>query len=267
MINIQCDFQSIILATRVQLEVYLPNVISFSEEYQGCDDFQKRYSFAPFKTLYLLHGAWDTGRQWIENTSVLRLAEEAGIALVIPSVGNTFYANTLYGVNYEDYFMQEVIGFARGMFPLSEKREENFICGVSMGGYGALKTVLKKPELFCKCAVMSSVVDVSYSARIIRAIGVETDHLIGTWRELKGSEYDLKTMLKALDGAYEQLPELFLIDSTEDYLRESNIAFHTLLESEKIPHTYKEYPGLHEWKFWEEHLAECIDFFAGRNIK
>ena len=259
MINIQCDFQSCILATRVQVNVYLPNIVTFTDE---VTDYKKHYSFQPFKTLYLLHGAWDSGRQWVENTSALRLAEEAGIALVIPSVGNTFYANTLYGVRYEDYFMQEVIGFAQGMFPLSDKREDNFICGVSMGGYGALKTVFKQPELFSKCAVMSAVVDISYSARIIRTIGVETDHAIGKWKELKGSQYDLLTILNELEGNFEKLPELLLIDSTEDYLRETNVAFHEKLIAEKISHTYKEYPGLHDWKFWDEHLAECIAFFS-----
>lgn len=259
MIHIQCDFQSVILATRVQVKVCLPNVVNFGEE---ITDFKEHYSFRPFKTLYLLHGAWDSAEQWVENTSALRLAEEAGLALVLPSVGNTFYANTLSGLRYEDFFMQELMGFVQGIFPLSSKREENFICGVSMGGYGSLKTVFKAPRLFSKCAVMSSVVNVSYSARIIRTIGVETDHLLGKWKELKGSEYDLLTMLRELKGRYAELPELLLIDSTEDYLRETNLEFHEFLEKEEIPHTYKEYPGMHDWKFWDEHLAECIAFFA-----
>lgn len=259
MINIRCEFQSLILATRVEVDVYLPNIVNMTGE---VTDFRAHYTFRPFKTLYLLHGAWDSGRQWVENTSALRLAEEANLAVVIPSVGNSFYANTLYGVRYEDYFLEEMTGFVRGLFPLSDKREENFICGVSMGGYGALKTVLKNPGMFSRCAVMSSVVDVSYSARIIRTLGVEADGTIGKWKALKGSPFDLRTMLEELKGNYEGLPPLLLIESTGDYLRETNVAFHELLEAENIPHVYKEYPGLHDWKFWDEHLAECIDFLA-----
>ncbi len=261
MINITCDFQSCILATRVKVHVYLPNVVVFTDEVV---DYKKHYSFAPFKTLYLLHGAWDSAEQWVENTSALRLAEEANLALVIPSVGNTFYANTLYGVNYEDYFLKELIGFAQGMFPLSDRREDNYIAGVSMGGYGALKTVFQRPDLFSRCAVMSAVVDLSYSARIIRTIGVETDHTIGKWKELKGSRYDLVPMLEKFDGRGNELPELLMIDSTEDYLRETNEAFDRLLTEKGIKHTYKEYPGLHDWKFWDEHLKECIDFLVQR---
>ncbi len=257
MISIHCDFQSYILATRVKLDIYLPNIIEFTD---SVEDFKKQYTFEPFKTLYLLHGAWDSGQQWVENTSVLRLAEEAGIAVVLPSVGNTFYANTKYGIHYEDYFMNEVIGFARGMFPLSEKREDNYIAGVSMGGYGALKTIFKRPDLFSKCAVMSAVVDVSYSSRIIRAIGVETDNTIGKWKELKGSEYDLVPMIEALDGRYDEVPELLMIESREDYLRETNEAFHALLIEKGIKHVYKDYPGMHDWKFWDEHIAECMEF-------
>lgn len=257
MISLHCDFQSYVLATRVHVDVYLPNIIEFTD---SVEDYRKQYTFEPFKTLFLLHGAWDSGQQWVENTSVIRMAEEAGIALVLPSVGNTFYANTKYGVRYEEYFMDELIGFARGLFPLSDKREENFICGVSMGGYGALKTIFKRPDLFSKCAVMSAVVDLSYSARIIRAIGVETDNTIGKWKELKGSEYDLVPMIEALDGRYEELPEIFMIESREDYLRETNEAFHQLLKDKGIRHSYKDYPGMHEWKFWDEHMEECMEF-------
>ncbi|MBR2696077.1 MAG: prolyl oligopeptidase family serine peptidase [Parasporobacterium sp.] len=259
MINLKCEFQSFILATRVEVDVFLPNIVVFTDEIK---DFKEYYTFQPFKTLYLLHGAWDSGKQWVENTSALRLAEEANLALVIPSVGNTFYANTLYGVKYEDYFMQEVIGFVQGLFPLSDKREDNFIAGVSMGGYGALKTVFKDTSLFSKAAVMSAVVDISYSARIIRTIGVETDHTIGKWKELKGSEYDLIPMLDALEGKYETIPELLLICGTEDYLREINEEFHLLLDQKGVRNTYRDYPGFHDWKFWDEHLKECIDFFV-----
>ena len=259
MINIHCEFQSRILSTRVEVDVYLPNVIQYLEDERS---FKEQYTYEPLKTLFLLHGAWDSARQWIENTSVMRLAEEANIALVLPSVGNTFYANTRTGLAYEDYFMQELFGFVRALFPLSEKREDNYICGVSMGGYGALKAVLKEPSLFSKCAVMSGVVDIAYSARIIRTLGVETKHLLGSWKELKDTEYDLRPMVEKALAQNETLPELLLIVSEGDYLRETNESFHAFLEEKGVSHTFKEYPGIHNWAFWDAHLKECMDFIV-----
>ncbi len=259
MINIKCDLKSHILATRVDIDIFLPDARGYIDE---VDDYKSYYSFEPFKTIFLMHGAWDRGVQWIENTSVLRLAEEKGFALVVPSVGNTFYANTLYGLRYEDYFMNELTGFVRGLFPLSERPEDNFLCGVSMGGYGALKAVFKKPEAFGGCAVMSSVVDISASARIIRALGVQSDMTLGHWRELKGSQFDLRSIIEENKGQYDKFPALLMIDSPGDYLNEYNRAFHEYLETARISHDYREYEGLHEWKFWDEHMKECIDFFA-----
>ena len=110
---------------------------------------------------------------------------------------------------------------------------------------------------------MSSVVDIVYSARFIGILGVPVEGIVGDWKHVKGTDYDLQKILADMNGDYKQLPELFMIESTEDYLRDTNVAFHELLEKENIPHTYKEYPGIHEWKFWDEHLAECIDFIAG----
>lgn len=256
MISINCEFDSQILKTRVPLNVYLPDKMDYMKP---PEDPREHFKFKPFKTMYALHGAWDDAMQWVEQTSILRYAQDKNIALVMPSVGNSFYANTLYALRYEDFFIQEVIGFARGIFPLSDRREDNYIIGASMGGYGALKFSIKT-GLFSKAILLSPVVDISYSARLLKNLGLNTDETIGKWKELKGSKDDIKVMLDELNGDYSSLPEIFMLGGSEDYLIETNRAYAKDFEARGIKCTYVEYKGAHEWAFWDEHLKEAMDW-------
>ena len=256
MISIHCKFDSQILRTRVPLDIYLPDKMDYMAQPVPPEE---RYRFAPFKTLYALHGAWDDASQWIEQTSILRLAQDKGLAVVIPSVGNSFYADTLCGLDYEAFLEHEVTGFARGIFPLSDKREDNYVIGVSMGGYGALKTAIRT-GMFSKAALLSPVVDISYSARLLKNLGLNTDQTVGKWKEIKGSGRDILKMLDDLKGDYSNLPEIYMICGSEDYLTQTNRDYAKEFEKRNIKATYKEYPGIHEWAFWDEHLKEVMEW-------
>lgn len=256
MISIHCEFDSQILKTRVPVDVYLPDKMDYMKP---PEDPKEHYKFAPFKTLYALHGAWDSAKQWVEETSILRYAQDKNLAVVMPSVGNSFYANTLYAMRYEDFFSEEVTGFARGLFPLSDKREDNYIIGTSMGGYGALKAAIKT-GMFSKAVLMSPVVDIAYSARLLKNLGLNTDETIGKWKTLKGSELDIITMLDNLDGDYSKVPEIFMLGGTQDYLIDTNRSFAGEFTDRGIKNTYVEYEGAHEWAFWDAHLKECMDW-------
>jgi S-formylglutathione hydrolase FrmB len=47
---------------------------------------------------------------------------------------------------YWDFVSQELLDKARAYFPLSSVREDNFVAGPSMGGYGALKLAFTLPS-------------------------------------------------------------------------------------------------------------------------
>ncbi|MEJ7348628.1 alpha/beta hydrolase-fold protein, partial [Staphylococcus epidermidis] len=66
------------------------------------------------------------------------------------------YANMAYGHRYYDYIL-EVYHYVHQIFPLSTRREDNFIAGHSMGGYGTMKFALTQSQLFSKAAPMSAV--------------------------------------------------------------------------------------------------------------
>ena len=259
MLSIDCNFQSLVLRTQVNVKVYLPNPENFIHPVYN---YRERYSFTPFKTLFLLHGIMDSGMQWVENTSITRLAQEAGIALVIPSCGNNFYVNTIYGPAYSDFVSDELMGFVHSMFPLSDKREDSYIWGISMGGYGALSMGFRYPEMFSKVIAMSPTSDVEFAARFANAMGINTQYVIGDWKTLSGSDMDLKVMAEKAAKSGKEIPEMLLIIADQDHMVRDNTQFRDCVTRLGLKNEFRTYPGDHTWGFWDAHVKECIDWLA-----
>ena len=58
-----------------------------------------------------------------------------------------------------------------------------------------------------------------------------------------------------------KLPPVRFDCGKEDLLIEPNRKLHTQLTEAGIAHTYEEFDGIHEWKYWEDHLADSLLFF------
>lgn len=262
MIECKCSFSSIILRTQVEVRVYLPNPVDFMHP---VTDFRERYSFPPFKTVFLLHGMMDSARQWVENTSITRLAEERNLALVIPSCGNNFYVNTVYGAAYSDFIHDELTGFVRAMFPLSEKREDNYLWGISMGGYGALRQGFIDPDRFCRVVAMSPTADIEFAARFATAMGVNTEYLLGDWKTLQGSDLDLQILAEKAKATGKQVPEMLVMIADQDYMVRDVSAFQNCLEQLGLSGDFRIHPGDHTWSFWDRHVEECLDWLLKKD--
>lgn len=257
MINCKCTFDSMILGTRMNVDVYLPHPFNYLQE---VSDYQKHYKLGPFKTLYLFHGVWNSGEQWVENTSILRYAEEENMAVVILNVGNSYYANAYDGKRFENFVVEELIGFVRGIFPLSEKREDNFALGMSMGGYGILNIAFKYPHIFSKCAMLSPVTDIVYSIRFLKTLGLPAEGIFGKWKDLRGSKFDLKVIFEENEKNMRDFPEILVIYGNKDDMTPGTKDFKEFLDAKGFKADFREYEGGHTWQFWDEHTKECIDF-------
>jgi len=147
---IQVNFISQSLMRTVPIQVILPvDKIRFP----GMPEREEK----PFKTLYLLHGIFGNYTDWVSGTNIQRWAEEKNLAVVMPSGENGFYVDRAEEHNYYGEFIgKELVEITRKMFPLSRKREDTFIAGLSMGGYGALRNGLEYHETFGCIAGLSS---------------------------------------------------------------------------------------------------------------
>ena len=94
--------------------------------------------------LYLLHGMNGNHNSWLKRSNIERLVRSTNLIVVMPNTSNGWYTDIQYGFNYYEAIAEELPRVLKRFFPnMSDKREKNFIAGLSMGGYGAFKLALK----------------------------------------------------------------------------------------------------------------------------
>lgn len=157
MILNRCNFFSKTLLNHVDLDILLPSMPDNDCIGASLDEIYRER--APWPTLYLLHGALDDHSCWLRHTAIERYAEAAGMAVIMPSGQNGFYTNAKYGLNYFDFITEELPRLVQNLFPVSRRREDTYIAGPSMGGYGATKCALRCPDRYQAFADLSGAVD------------------------------------------------------------------------------------------------------------
>ena len=209
-----------------------------------------------YKTLLLLHGLSDDNTIWLRRTSIERYATERGIAVVLPSADRSFYTDMKYGDKFYTYISSEVLKIAREYLPLSENREDNFVAGLSMGGYGAIKIGLRNPDKFSACAGLSSVID---AKKLIEDYASELQGSVFGPDGIVPDEDNLyKIAEKAEKEAYK--PKIYMGVGRQDFLYEENLKFKKFLEQKNYDFTYREAEGTHNWEFWDEHIQYVLDW-------
>ncbi|WP_208586247.1 alpha/beta hydrolase [Gracilibacillus suaedae] len=252
---IKCDFFSEVLTISTSMTVILP------EETSTQIGLKNNRSEGKVPVLYLLHGFSDDHTIWTRRTSIERYAAEYGIAVVMPQVDHSFYADMQYGKKYWTFISEELPRSARSFFPLSDKRDNNFVAGLSMGGYGAFKLALRKPEQFVAAASLSGVLDIATHVEKAKEdenpIANSLYQVYGD-HNLHGTNHDLFTVIKGLLESDQELPQLFQACGTEDFLWEDNQKFYQFAEEYNLPivHTFSD--GAHDWEYWDAKIQEVL---------
>lgn len=230
----------------------------------------------PYRTLWLLHGMSDDRDTWLRNSVVETLARENDLAVVMPDAANSFYTDMSYGPRYYTYITEELPRVLRGFLPLSCKKADNFLAGFSMGGYGALKIGLTKPEDFAAIGCLSSAVD---AARLSdEAFAMPSDMPAGRDKQamflsvfgdeakkLAGSRHDIRRLIDECN-AKKQQPPVFMSCGTEDFLYADNVAFAKYVGQKGYDVTWTDGPGAHDWNVWNRDIAGFIGFLKNKRL-
>ena len=214
----------------------------------------------PYRTLYLLHGLYGSDDIFLANTSIQKFAEDNGIAIVIPCGENSFYVdNPKAHAYYGEYVGQELLDITRNIFPLSHRREDTFIAGFSMGGYGAVRNGLKYHENFSKIGMISAalitddIVNYTEDGNVLRSRDFY-ESIFGDLDELKGSDMDPKALIERCPN----VPDIYMACGEDDFLFEKNIDFHEFLKDMDIDVDFVKASGEHTWEFSEKYIKEFI---------
>lgn len=219
---------------------------------------------APRATLYLLHGRGQGGLSWVRYTSAERYAEQYNVAVIIPDAARSFYTDMRFGSDYFTYVTDELPSICKKLFRIEEAPAKTYVFGLSMGGYGALKCALTYPERYAGCGAFSAVPDLRFHLGHTPKDDPkyrEQQGIFGT--ELKPADGDDLYKLVEKTAASPQRPELFITCGTEDGLYPMNKSFCSHLSKLGYTHTFLEWPGEHEWGFWDVSLQKAMEYYFG----
>jgi S-formylglutathione hydrolase FrmB len=209
---------------------------------------------------YLLHGLSDDYTIWQRRTSIGRYVQMLPLIVVMPDGGRGFYCDAKEGFAYESAMINDLIPFIDKTFHTRPERSARCIGGLSMGGYGALKLALKFPELFVSANGHSGAYGFAH----------------GLWRD-KQPEFERITGANPVGGPDDlwalaqkfapttnraKMPALRFDCGTSDFLLDQNRAFHDHLQTLGVPHEYAEFPGAHDWSYWDKHVQSALRFHA-----
>ncbi len=214
-----------------------------------------------FQTLWLLHGGGGDHTDYLRKTAIEHWAVRHKLAVVMPEVGNSFYNDLPDGPQCYAYVVDELPRLLRKHFPLSDLREDNFIAGLSMGGFGAAKCAFNHPERYAAVALMSTgPVGPHQLARLFPQDDARFERTFGKMDAIPGTANDVWHVLEQAMAAKVALPRIYDCCGTEDFAYEHFQAFRTFAEGIGVPVTYAEWPGTHSWDFWNEALPRIIDW-------
>jgi S-formylglutathione hydrolase FrmB len=243
---LRCDFFSEVLEVGTSMTVLLPQ----RAEGQIGVETSAGAGGHGFPVLYLLHGLSDDSTAWTRNTSIERYAASLGLAVVMPQVQRSFYADEAHGARHWTFLSEELPAVVESFFGVSTRREDTFVAGLSMGGYGALKWALSRPERFAAAASLSGALDVV-------ALAPQRSELFDrVFDGAPGPGDDLFALLEAAE--VDRLPSLYVGCGTDDELFGSNVRFADAATADGADVHVDFRPGEHEWGLWDAVIRDVL---------
>ena len=250
---LQVNFLSSALKRTVPMTVILPVDKIFGDDRTEPDT-------PCFKTLYLLHGLLGNCTDWAMNTRIQQWAEAKNLAVVMPSGDNSFYVDQRIPNNdYGDFIGRELVEITRKMFPLSHKREDTYIAGLSMGGFGAIRNGLVYSGTFSRIAGLSSALHFFETPPDIPLHSLMGEEKVfGNLAEAALTNKNPRVALAHLLEQGSPLPEIYMACGLQDNLLDANRRFKAFLEEKGVILTYEETAGSHNWDFWNDQIQKVL---------
>lgn len=210
----------------------------------------------PLQVLWLFHGLGDSGNGWLRKTNLEVLDKYTNLAIITPEMGRSFYMNMANGLPYWDYLTKEVIPEMRKLLPLSVDPKDNFVGGVSMGGFGALKLAFAHPEWFSAVISISAVINLT-----------TLPNLMPDYRGIfDGSlpKHYLENLARQASPTALRKIRFYDCIGDQDFLKADNDAFAAYLKNQlHLNVTYRTGPGDHDWLYWQSVLPDIMGWLLG----
>ena len=260
---IHLNFCSKYLAGNTDVNIILPDL-----PYTG--DPKTFYSEDDkYPVIWLLHGTYGDYTDWLRKANTELYATEKKVAVVMFSALNTNYINWdnfAMGHREYSYLIDELMPMVHAWFPVSRKREDNFIAGLSMGGRGTCVYAFSRPDLFAGAYVMSSAPNELKEPDPASQFSIREQNLIDAFG---GMDHYKASILNVWDRAKEcvekkaDLPVMYFACGDKDPIAYKNFKiFEKLADEIGFPAKFFDIPGYsHEWRFWDLCLQDALERF------
>ena len=255
------NFESYYLHSNHEISIILPDMPR-TEDPKCFYGSQKKYP-----VLWLLHGTFGDHSDWLRKSKIELYACERNVIVVMPSALNSFYSNWdgfCIGYSMWDYLTEELMPLVYNWFPASDKRKDNYIAGLSMGGFGAIKYASMYPQKFAGVAILSAT---AFNPEFIdlECADVRTINNInnaGGYDQYIHSYENTWEDLKKFSGKGES-PQIYCACGTEDNLMyDQFLKFRDYAEQLKLDICFEEGKGKHEWRFWDTYIERAMNYFG-----
>jgi putative tributyrin esterase len=245
----------------------IPYRVSVPVSYKTSGD-AKRYP-----VIYLLHGLTGSYSNWFDKTKLAEYATKHDFIIVTPDGANGWYTDSLAAPKdqYESYIIKELIPEIDRSYRTLATRDGRVIGGLSMGGFGSIKFGLKYPEMFSLVGSFSGALFASSyrTPEDLPAGAIRTSlvAIFGAADSPTKKANDVFEMVRsATPEQIKAMPFIYQSCGNEDFLIQNNRDFLKAMNDKKIPHEYREHPGVHDWVFWDDQVREFLDL-AARRVK
>lgn len=218
-----------------------------------------------YPVLWMLHGGGGNHHAFLFGSLITSYAEQYGIALIMPDGQNSSWVDMTYGPKWETYLTDSLREFVFANFPISDAVEDNFIAGVSMGGYGAIHTALHHPELYAKACGMGSGVwlPMKYASGLtakseLTTLDQSLEASFGPRQTVVGSQYDCVALAQKAVTNGTKLPAMLSCCGTKDFSYQENVSFRDTLDQLGVKMKWLETDAGHEDKAWNTFMPQMF---------
>lgn len=253
------SFQSGILDREIPYALYLP------PSYET--------TTGDYPVLFFLHGANENERRWstrgLTDIMLDRMVAEGGIGefiVAIPFAENSFYTNSVSGELWEDMILVEFIPMIEEENRAIGTRAGRAISGISMGGYGALKIAMRRPDLFNAVSAHSAMLiddleSVSVNPRAEQLYNLLFDRIFGISETMEVWDANNPLRMAAEFESIDGLGIYFDCGTEDEYgFFDGARRLHEILDGRGIEHEFHLYPGTHGWDYAREHTPASLAF-------
>ena len=225
-----------------------------------------------FDVLYLLHGHGENEMYWKVKGNIQRLLDSLrkkkslrDFVVIMPDGGNSWYVDAKEKM--ESAIVSDLMPFIVSKYRINDHFENRSIAGLSAGGFGSLRIVLKHPELFSNVVLMSPAIFPTdpvhnfYARKNVVAFQDEKgDFSDAIWNSFNYPNYWSEFDVNSKEFQYHFYLSTGKTDCYPGIIESVNHILPLELDKRKdrISYTIKNYKGGHEISVWQKALIDGI---------